>query len=328
VRISYTQKEKTLWADKGFEVASMQFQLPVATPPAASPQSAAAAVKMSQNAQGATITGKEFTVGFDKRSGLMNVLQRNGKNLLTADGAPALHLWRAAHRTDDDWAYHMWEKFGVTTLRYMPVDFTAEVVDRATVKIISTVKADGKEGFSVYHTATYLVKGDGSISVDNQVRFVGLPIPLARLGVRMLLDKGLDRMTYFGRGPIENYADRKSAADIGLYELGVNEQYEYEKPMERGNHEDVRWATLSGKGMPAVTVRADQKLMQVSALPHTDEQMQPVEYKIDLPASAATVLCVATKTLGVGSNSCGPRPLEKFQVLSVPTSFSYTITLF
>ena len=67
--------------------------------------------------------------------------------------------------------------------------------------------------------------------------------------------------------------------------------------------------------------------MQVSALPHTDEQMYPVEYKIDLPASTATVFCVSTKTLGVGSNACGPRPLEKFQVFADPASFTYTINL-
>jgi beta-galactosidase len=74
-------------------------------------------------------------------------------------------------------------------------------------------------------------------------------------------------------------------------------------------------------------VQSDDKLMQVAALPHTDEQMYPVEYKIDLPSSTATVFCVSTKTLGVGSNSCGPRPLGKFQVFAEPASFSYTIKL-
>ena len=143
----------------------------------------------------------------------------------------------------------------------------------------------------------------------------------------MLLDKKLDRMTFLGRGPFENYSDRKSAADVGVYELGVNEQYTYEKPMEQGNHEEVRWAKLSGKDMPSMMIQSDEKLMQVAALPHTDEQMYPVEYKIDLPASTSTVFCVSTKTLGVGSNSCGPQPLEKFKVPAENTSFTYTIKL-
>jgi len=326
VRVSFTQKEKTLWADKGFEVASAQFKLPVNTPPVVE-NKVTQAVKLVQNDQLATVTGNGFSVVFDKKTGFISQLAKNGINLLIADGAPKLHLWRAPHKNDDDWAFRQWEKFGVNTLQYTLVDFKVETVDNTTVKVVSTTKADGKEGFGVYHTATYLVKGDGTIKVDNQVQFVGFQINLARIGVRMLLDKKLDQMTFFGRGPGENYSDRKAASDVGLYELGVNDQYTYEKPMERGNHEEVRWAKLSGKDMPSLMVQSDEKLMQVAALPHTDEEMLPVQYKIDLPASTATVFCVSTKTLGVGSNSCGPQTLEKFRVYAEPTSFTYTIKL-
>ena len=326
LRISYKQKEKTLWAEKGFEVATDQLKLPINTPPVFETK-VTIPVKLVQNAQSAVISGKDFSVSFDKKTGFISQLTKSGINLLTVEGSPKLHLWRASHRNDDDWAYRQWDKYGVNALQYTLVDFKAEVIDNFSVKIISTTKADGKEGFGVYHTATYLVKGDGTIKVDNQVNFVGFRINLARIGVRMQLDKKLDRMTFFGRGPFENYSDRKSSAEVGLYELGVNEQYEYEKPMERGNHEEVKWAKLSGKDMPSLMVKSDEKLMQVSALPHTDEQMHPVEYKIDLPASTSTVLCVSTKTLGVGSGSCGPRPLEQFQVFAEPTSFTYTINL-
>ncbi len=72
------------------------------------------------------------------------------------------------------------------------------------------VKAEGKQGFGAYHTATYLIKGDGSVKVDNKVQFTGLRINLARIGVRYQFDKKLDQMNYLGRGPIENYADRKT----------------------------------------------------------------------------------------------------------------------
>jgi beta-galactosidase len=327
LRVSYTQKEKTLWADKGFEVAAAQFKLPINTLPVVETK-ATQPVKLFQNAESVTISGKDFSVSFDKKTGFISQLTKNGINFLIADGSPKLHLWRASHRNDDEWAYSQWKKFGVNKLQYSLVDFKVEIIDNTSVKVTSTTKADGKEGFGVYHTASYLVKGDGTIKVDNQVQFVGFRINLARIGVRMLLDKKLDRMEFFGRGPFENYSDRKSAADVGIYEVGVNEQYEYEKPMERGNHEEVRWAKLSGKDMPSLMIQSDEKLMQVAALPHTDEQMQPVEYKIDLLASSATVFCVSTKTLGVGSNSCGPRPLEKFQVFADPTSFTYTIKLF
>ena len=150
------------------------------------------------------------------------------------------------------------------------------------------------------------------------MKFAGPRVPLARLGVRLFFDKRLDRFDFLGRGPMENYVDRKRGFDVGLYSTGVNEQYAYEKPMERANHEDVRWAALTGAGLPGLLAQADGDLLQVSALPHTDEQMTPVEYKIDLPPSEATVLCLSAKTLGVGSNGCGPRPLEKYIVWSKP----------
>jgi len=324
LRISYTQKEKTLWADKGFEVASEQFKLPVNTPPVVETK-VTQPVKLTQDAQSIQVSGAGFTVTFDKKSGFLSRIVKNGVNFLATDGAPKLHLWRAPHRNDDMWAYQQWEKFGLNDLKYSLVDLKTETIDNSSIRITATVKADGKEGFGAYHTAAYLIKGDGSVTVDNKIHFVGFRINPARIGVRFLFDKKLDAVTYFGRGPIENYSDRKTAFDVGLYNLDVNNQYEYEKPMERGNHEEVRWAELNGNGMPSLLIQADENLMQFSALPHTDEQMFPVEYKIDLPPSAATVFCLSTKTLGVGSNGCGPRPLDQYLIWTDDTEFSYTM---
>jgi beta-galactosidase len=101
----------------------------------------------------------------------------------------------------------------------------------------------------------------------------------------------------------------------------------YEKPMECGNHEDVRWAAITGKSMPGLLAQAADAPMQAGALPYTDEQITPVEYKIDLPAQTVTAFCFSAKTLGVGSNSCGPRPLNQYLVKSKAAEFSYTLQL-
>ncbi|RZK88671.1 MAG: glycoside hydrolase family 2, partial [Hymenobacter sp.] len=174
----------------------------------------------------------------------------------------------------------------------------------------------------------YTINGDGLLDVANHVTFNGPGLVLARIGVRMLLAKEFDQFDYLGRGPMENYADRKSGFDVGHYASSVSQQLTpYEKPMECGNHEDVRWAHLTSAKGVGLTVRAATALLQVSALPYTDEELDPVEYKIDLPASKGTVLCLSHKTLGVGSNGCGPRPLEPYQVHAEPTSFSYQLQL-
>jgi beta-galactosidase len=190
------------------------------------------------------------------------------------------------------------------------------------------LEAKGQGGFAVTHKATYTVFGDGSVSVDNDVRPEGPRTALARLGVRMLLDRRLDRFDFLGRGPVENYADRKRGFDVGLYGSSVTEQMTvYQKPMESGNHEDVRWVAVTGKGMPGLMVQAVSDVLQASALPYTDEQIMPIEYRVDLPRPTVTQLVVAAKTLGVGSNGCGPRPLDQYIVWSDPATFSYVLRL-
>lgn len=327
LRISYREKNNTRWSDKGFEVAAEQFKLPINTLPEEISTTNMPPLKVVQDEKWLNITGNNFQLAFDRKTGQLTRLAKKGINLLANQGGPSVYLTRAAHQTDDIWAQRNWNRFGLQALNYSLVNLKYEKTGNTAVTITATVKAEGKEGFSAIHTAVYSVQGDGTVTINNQVNFTGWRINLARIGVRFLFDKSLDQLSYFGRGPLENYADRKAAAEVGLYQLNVNKQYEYEKPMERGNHEDVRWAKLSGNSLPSILVQSNEKLMQVSALPHTDEQMLPVEYKIDLPASTATVFCLSTKTLGVGSNSCGPRPLEQYLVWSDSTAFSYTIKL-
>lgn len=237
-------------------------------------------------------------------------------------------LWRAPHRNDDQWADKDWRKYGLNVLRPQVMSVKAYQVSASLVRIEATVKQLGREGWSATHTAFYSISGDGSIAVDNTVVPERKRIPLARLGVRMLLDKRFDQFTYLGRGPMENYADRDRGSDVGLYSSTVKEQLTpYAKPMECGNHEDVRWAALSGSKLPGLLAQSDGKLLQVSALPYTDEELDGPEYSIHLPPSSATVFTVDVATLGVGSNSCGPRPLDQYILWSDPAAFSYVLRL-
>jgi len=325
LRVAFTLADAQLWAPRGYEIAAAQLLLPVAAPVA--PAVATQPVSLKQSEQTVTVAGHGFSVVFNKATGTISALERGGVNLLAAGGGPFLHLWRAPHRNDDMWAYAGWIANGLTNLKYSVIRLEAKSAVPSAARVLTVVKAEGTNGFSATHSATYTVTGDGAIHVENDVKFTGPRIALARIGVRLLLDKRLDQLDYFGRGPMENYADRKSGADVGLYSTGINEQYAYEKPMERANHEDVRWLTLTGTGLPGLLARANGGLLQASALPHNDEQMTPVEHQIDMPPSTSTVLCLSARTLGVGSNGCGARPLERFQVWPEATRFSYVLQL-
>ena len=327
VRVSFALAADQLWAKKGYEVAAQQFALPV-TAPAVVTQEQAGPLTLTDSKDAINVRGSDFNLDFNKARGTFSKLEKGGENLLQENGGPMLHLWRAPHRKDDMWAYEGWEKNGLKTLTWTTDDVKSRQISSNTVEIRVSLTGIGKQNFIVHHQVVYTINGAGIINVANNVTFSDSDVILARIGVRMFLAKDLNQFNYFGRGPMENYADRKSGFDIGHYASSVSQQLTpYEKPMECGNHEDVRWANLTSTKGAALIIRQDTALLQVAALPYSDEEMENVEYKVDLPTSKGTVLCISHKTLGVGSYGCGPRPLEAYMVHAKPTAFNYQIQL-
>jgi beta-galactosidase len=212
-------------------------------------------------------------------------------------------------------------------LNWQVVSFTVAQQSQF-IKLTVTTKGTGLLGFYVNHTAEYIVNAQGNIRVNNQVEFSDTAVVLARLGVRLFFDTSLRNVTYFGRGPQENYADRKTAADIGIYSSTIKAQLTpYEKPMEAGNHEDIEWVKLQSNTGAQIRFSAAGAALQMSALPYSDEELEKPAYRIDLPPSTKSVLCISAKTLGVGSNACGPKPMPGSTVLSKASGFSYEMRL-
>jgi beta-galactosidase len=324
IRVSFTLANDQSWAPKGYEVAEQQLILPsTPTPPT---ETASAPLQLTTDSSTILINGKDFSLSFSKKTGSITSIKTNGKEMLSGDGGPRLHLWRAPHQKDDIWANEAWEKYGLKRLKWT-VDNVSYEQKNNDVVLTAKLQGRGRNGFVVYHNAVYTITGAGTIHVSNNLSFNDSTIALARVGVRMLLKRDFDRFSYYGRGPMENYPDRKAGSDLGIYTGPIRDQLTpYEKPLECGNHEDIRWATLHNN-FASLTVKQTSQPLQVSALPFTDEQLESTEYRIDLPPSTATVLCIDARTLGVGSNSCGPRPLEKYTPRTTKQSFDYTLLL-
>lgn len=328
LNVAMSLKNNTLWAKAGYEVARTQMEMPLSAPAPLLAPGTMKPVQIVQEGSRVLVRGDGFEVGFDKTTGELVRLARGATDVLLPGGGPKLHLWRARHQQDDSYAAGGWEQMGLKNLATRVLAFDARSVAPSQARISATVQYTGKNGFAVTHTAAYTVFGDGSVVVDNAVMPQGPNIVLARVGVRMRLDKRINRLDYLGRGPMENYADRKRGSDVGLYQSTVAAQMTpYAKPMDNGNHEDVRWLAMNGSEMPTLLVQSEGAPLQFSALPYSDEQMETPEYAVDLPPSEATVLCLASKTLGVGSASCGPRPLPRYLVPSNATAFSYGLRL-
>ncbi|RYG35313.1 DUF4981 domain-containing protein, partial [bacterium] len=325
LNLAVSLRKDASWAKAGHEIANGQMRLPIESP--ATPTVATSPVKMETEGKGVRFVGAGFSVGFN--DGQITSLKTGDRELLVPDGGPKLHLWRAQHRNDDGYASREWDRAGLRGLRRVHTSTLAGQAGPNAMQVTSSTVYLGKAGFAVNHVASYTIYGDGSITVDNSVSPIGRKTTLARVGVRMLLDKSLDTVSYLGRGPMENYSDRMRGSDVGLYTSLVADQLTpYSKPMESGNHQDVRWVSLGRSNSPSLLAQAlPGETMQFSALPYTDETLEPTPYSVDLPASKETVLILAAKTLGVGSNACGPRPLPQYMVDSSPTAFTYTLRL-
>ena len=327
VNLAATLKADERWAAKGYEIANAQFPIPTGSrEPGIAPSGSLTVEKLGDGS--ITVAGTDFALAFDRATGTLSRLSKGGKDLLLPGGGPKLHLWRAQHRNDDGWAARGWQAAGLMDLRPEVLSLEGTKGPSGEVVVSSSVRYVGKSGFSALHLARFTVYPDGTVAVDNGVSPSGQNIALARMGVRMLLDPSLSDLDYFARGPMENYADRKRGSDMGHYSSTVSAQMTpYEKPQECGNHEDLEWLSLAGKGGERLLAMADGDPLQFSALPYRDEEMEDVPYRIDLPGSTATVLILSGKTLGVGSAACGPRPLPQYRLDCAPRTFSYVLRL-
>ena len=327
LNLAATLRKDEKWATKGYEIANAQFPLPTgAIESSTTPQDS---LTVETTGDGTIkVTGSGFALGFDRATGTLSGLSQGGKELILPGGGPKLHLWRAQHRNDDGWASRGWQAAGLMNLKAEVLDLAGWKKTTGEVVVSSSVRYVGKNGFSALHLVRTTIYPDGTVAVDNSVSPSGQNIALARVGVRMLLDPSLSALDYFARGPMENYADRKRGSDVGRYASTVAAQMTpYEKPQECGNHEDLKWLSLSGKGGTSLVAAADGEPLQFSALPYRDEEMEDVPYRIDLPKPTATVLILSGKTLGVGSAACGPRPLPQYRLDCTPRSFSYVLRL-
>lgn len=323
LRLAFLLGEPALWADAGTEIAAEEFELPLAAapaPPVVLTRSCEMHIEQSDRA--IAVRGDSFEVSFDRVCGSLDRLLYGDLEVIGRSPGLLLHLYRAPHRHDDNWAKTEWIEHGLNSLRHRAIRIDAVQKLPGIVIVDVSALSEGTNGFAVDQRVAYTICSDGTIGVKWALDFSKSGIVLPRIGVRAFLDPSLRFFTYYGRGPMENYPDRKHGSYLGLYRSTVEKEVTpYLVPMELGNHEGVKFAALTRDDGAGLLIAADGGRLSVSALPYTDEQLESASHMHELRGSDATVVCVSAKTLGVGTAGCGPRPLPKYIVRSEPTSF-------
>lgn len=225
-------------------------------------------MNLVQDAGKIDISGKNFNLAIDKTSGIITSYKVAGEEIIKDGFGPRPNFWRAP--TDNDYGYRM----PVNNAIWETVSYAEPVAENMAVSEqggVATVKFDYKPDPKVTNHVTYTVYPSGYITLGIKTDTEkGLPF-MPRAGFKMRLGSGFDNITYFGRGPLENYPDRKTASFVGVYKTKADSMYvPYVRPQENGHRTDVRYVMLTDDSGRGVMITADEPI-QFNALKNTIE---------------------------------------------------------
>ncbi|GAB3229348.1 glycoside hydrolase family 2 TIM barrel-domain containing protein [Glycomyces halotolerans] len=292
----------TPWAEEGLEIAWGQEQIAAATPKGPSESRAAGAAPRA----GAV---------FDSYGRLIEL------GGLAFEG-PRLDLWRAP--TDNDllgWhgsVAEPWRRAGLHRLEHKVVHFGEE--DGRTV--VRTRVGPASTDLAMEAVYRWRPEGSSRAWLTVEVRPLGeWDGPIPRLGLRMAVPRELYRVTWFGLGPGEAYADTRAAARVGRYRMDVADmQTPYVFPQENGSRADVRWASLAGGDREMRILGAPHFALTVR--PWSSEDLDTARHPTDLVERDRLYVNIDAAQQGIGTASCGPGVLPQHRLMPEPTSFT------
>ena len=250
------------------------------------------------------------SVQFDRETGLLTEYSVNGESMLGKGGTLKPNFWRAV--TDNDMGAGLQNKF--KAWRNPTMKLTLLTVNK---KAATVTAAYDMPDVQAQLTLTYVVRPDGSIDVTQQLQAKeGADVSrMFRFGMVMQMPYNMDNSRYYGRGPIENYADRKLSQPIGIYSQTADEQfYPYIRPQETGTKADMRWWEQTQKSGTGLRVVADAPFY-ASALHYDISELDEGETKHQrhpqqLRRSAFTNLFIDGEHTGVGGINSWSRDAE------------------
>lgn len=276
-----------------------------------------------------TVEGDGFYLEFSKRNGYLDRYDVNGVSMLKEGEALTPNFWRAP--TDNDFGaglqnkYAAWKNPGIKL-----TDFNYKVENGQAI-VNSTY--DLKE-VSAKLYLTYQINNQGAVKVTQKmVADKNAKVsPMFRFGMQLVMPKSFEKISYYGRGPIENYSDRNHCTDLGIYNQNVSDQfYPYIRPQENGNKTDIRWwkqVNMAGNGLMFVA----EAPFSASALHYTiasldDGTEKKQSHSFEVEEADLTNLLIDKAQMGLGCvNSWGALPEDKYMLPYGDYEFTFIMT--
>ena len=298
-------KDDTPWAKKGFVVASEQFVVePYSFPVFAATSRKSPKVKKREDYE--VLTEKGSVVIDDK--GAITEINVNGRNILKAPLEP--YFWKPENDNQQKAGFAKrvapWEKAGENR--------QLKSIKVSSSKGITFIKCAYTLPVGADYELCYSINSVGDIKVEADYRPTQADIPLIpKFGMRMRLTSDFDKVEYYGRGPWENYPDRKLGYDIGHYTMPLADfQVDYVRPQDNGNRCDVRWLTLSSDGC-SMRIDGGQALC-IRAWDYGEENLD-VKHPYELKRGDFVNLNIDLNIHGVGgADTWGKRTLPEYTI--------------
>lgn len=313
--------------EKGYEVAHDQFQLPDFTNAPQEKQSMAALSLSSDDAK-VVITGENFSIAFDKANGEISSYEINGMELFQK--GPKVNFWRPCN--DNDKGSNMIKRLGIWREVSQNVKLKNLETSQEKDNLVSLIATYELSAVKSSQTVVYTINGDGAINVESSFEMGSDKLPvMPRFGMRWELPVNFDNLSYFGRGPQENYCDRNNGTFVGQYSSKVADQYfNYVRPQENGYKTQVRWFELRNENGVGLRISGAPQL-GFSSLHNPIEDFDQVTHNDyrhtnDIVKKDGVFVTVDLKQMGVaGDNSWGATPYKEYLVPAQNYKFNFTI---
>jgi Beta-galactosidase/beta-glucuronidase len=291
-----------------------------------------------------SISGDDFSFSFDHDKGMLVSWKSNEEELLKH--SPEVNLWRSP--IDNDYGNRMDQRCRVwrnIASRMTVKDYQVKKLNanKICVSYEFDLWSEKKDSIVAQLVHKYLVEGDGAITFKQHFEKSNDQLPeLPRFGINLVVDQNFNHVKWFGRGPFENYWDRKTAAFVGLYQSSVEDLYvPYVRPQENGNRCDVRWAEVRNSKTGLTILISAEKNFDFSMFHQLNGDFESegrtdgrhkkgVRVKNrhinDIENRPLTNINLDYKQMGVGGdNSWGAKPHQKYQLTD--KSYDFEIRL-
>ena len=319
--ISFILKRDALWAKAGHEVAWEQFCIQEGALLSSKLENRGR-LKVRADEEHLSISGSGFSIQWEKNAtGSLTSLTYHGKEMLAHPAdfplQPVTQAFRAP--TDNDksfgnWLAKDWSLHQMDNPRISLDSFKHEVREDGAVIVRVQTRNRYKEGMIVTKFL-YTILSDGTIDLKTTFQPQGILPELPRLGIAFCLSSDYNTFIWQGRGPQDNYPDRKTSAAVGLWKGSVADQYvHYPRPQDSGNKEEVCRLMLTDRHGKGIRVDAVEDVFSASALHYTAQDLYKETHDCNLKPRPEVILSLDAAVLGLGNSSCGPGVLKKYTI--------------